>query len=204
MALALVGGVYVAFGGREGVGRGAGPLLEPNPTPVPIPDFAFSLSKVRPIATGKKQDAMAIAHSAASRIQQTLDRLYMTGFIDPNAWGAGRYGDLWRLFASDAVGTARADDSTLTLGSNAGKLYSTVAPHVGQLRVQVLMDKLGHPSTAVAIVHFAARAVTKGGARNVIKSAGQYFLRPSTRGWLIYGYDIHRDDSIIPNTGTTT
>jgi len=50
-------------------------------------------------------------------------------------------------------------------------------------------------------VDFAARAVTKGGARNVIKSSGQYFLRPSTRGWLIYGYEIQRADAPMPNAG---
>ncbi|MFN2545166.1 MAG: hypothetical protein ABR600_11460 [Actinomycetota bacterium] len=203
IAFALIATAYGAF--REhSRGTASGGLPVPEASGTPVPDFTFGLTGVQPIATGAKRDAVAAAHSAALHIEQTLDTLYLTGFLDPNTWVTGRYGGAWQLFTPDAVRTARTDDATLTLGPDAGRMYSAVRPHAGQLQVRVLMDRLGHPSTAVAVVSFSARALRKDGARGVIRSAGHYFLRPSSHGWLIYGYDVNRDDAVLSATGATS
>jgi hypothetical protein len=198
IGLGLAGGVFLAVHGDRAGSPPATSPVAPKPQPSPVPKFAFSLDAVKPIATGKKKDAGAIAHSAAQHIQQTLTRLYVTGFLDPNDWRSGRYTDAWRLFTSDAIAIARRDESTLTLGAQAGRTYDIVMPHAGQLAVRVLMDKYGHPSTAVAIVSFAARAEELNGDKAVIRSGGQYFLRPGPRGWSIYGYQVKRDDAGLP------
>jgi hypothetical protein len=64
--------------------------------------------------------------------------------------------------------------------------------------VRILIDPSGHPSTAVADVTFAARGTKTNGALAVIRSVGQYFLRPSPRGWSIYAYEVTRDDGPPP------
>jgi hypothetical protein len=195
IALGLIAGLYIASQ------PSGGHVAVPSPGAVgklPVPDFSFQLSGVRPIATGKAQGAQDAAQSVASRIQETLDHLYVTGFVDPNAWGQGNYDGIWQLFTPDAVATAHTDESTLTLGTRAGQTYRWLKPHEGRLRVRVLMDKLGHPSTAVALVDFTARGVRRDGHRGIVKSTGQFFLRPRARGWAIYGYQVSRDDGTLP------
>ena len=201
IALGVLAGLYVAFHGNES--RGGSAVSPAHASESPVPAFSFNLAKVQSIATGKKKHAMATAKAAAQHIEQTLDHLYVAAFIDPNAWRSGHYGEAWRLFTSDALPTARSDETALTLGPGAGRTFQSVAPHRGKLVVRVLMDRMGHPSTAVALVHFAARGLREGGPPAAIRSSGQYFLRPSPKGWSIYGYQVKRDDGTVAVAGAS-
>jgi hypothetical protein len=194
LVVGLAGGLYIGLRGDRtptSVEVAPGSI----PSAVTRTQFSFHLGAIRPIPTGRKKNAEPAARGAAQLVSATLDRLYDTGFLDPASWQHGTYGDAWRLFTSDALPTARADESTLTLGAHAGGRYQVVYPHAGHLAVRVLMDRYGHPSTAVAIVSFAARAMELNGQKAVIRSGGQYFLRPGPRGWAIYGYQVKRDDA---------
>lgn len=195
VALSAVATLTVVF---LGSGRGQGPPPAPTPSASPVPHFAFRVARVQPIPTGSKKTAGPAARAAAARIGHTLDSLYLAGFLDPNAWRRGSYGGAWRAFASEAVTQAQVDEPTLTLGPRAGAVFRSVRAHTAIARVRVLVDRLGHPSTAEAAVRFAARGVRADGVTQAIRSTGHYFLRPSARGWVIYAYDVKRDDAEFP------
>ena len=174
-----------------------GSVVTPEPDVV-VPDFAFRLDGVRALDTGAHQGAAHRARHAARNIRKTLTDLYVNGFVDPNSWRRGRFGELWSLFTKEALPQARAEVETLTIGSDANDLYEAVHPKGGVLKVRVLLDRGGHPSTAVASVDFFARGNT--GERFVsISSAGQYFLRPQHNEWSIYAYELRRDDRLKQN-----
>jgi hypothetical protein len=163
---------------------------------VPVPRFDFHVGSVRAIRTGEK-GGIYIAKRAVANIRSTLNRLYRTGFLDPNSWETGSYGDIWSLFDHATLPKARNDLATLTLGQNAGSLYDDVVPARGRLRVRVLLDHAGNPSTAVAIVSFRASGDQTTGETTAIHSKGQYFLRPAENAWAIYGYDVERQDEPV-------
>jgi hypothetical protein len=200
-ALALIGGglgAFLALSGGSGESSGGGSSPSASPSAEPVPHFSFALASVRALPTGSKQGVLKAAHAAAQRIHLTLDQLYVTGFIDPGAWRTGHYFRAWQTFTSDAVGTARRDESTLTLGTGAGRMFRAVRPHAGAMKVRILMDPSGHPSTAVADISFSAQGTMPNGRTDVIRSDGHYFLRPSPRGWSIYAYEVRRNDSPAP------
>jgi hypothetical protein len=194
LVLGAAVGSYVAFhGDPSGVGTGPVPLTRPSAPPPP--KFDFRIASVKPLPTGKTKNIWTTAGAAAQNIRTTLNRLYITGFLDRAAWASGHYGGAWGLFTSEALPTARRDEGTLTLGAAAGRTYQAVTPNAGRLAVRVLMDRYGHPSTAVALVTFSARATQQNGRAMAVRSSGQFFLRPGARGWAIYGYQIRRDDA---------
>src|SRR5205085_10395880 len=120
-------------------------------------------------------------------------------------WRTAHYGDAWRLFSGSVAGTVRKEEATLTLGARAGSRFDSVIPRTGRAAVRVLMDRLGHPLTAVAAVTFAARGMQTNGGRRLIRSAGHYFLRPARHGWAIYAFDVTRSDQpILPAGGSPT
>jgi hypothetical protein len=190
-------GVFFAVHGG-GTGRSAAAPNSHSPS-APAPHFSFNLAKVRVMPTGKKKGAKQAAHAAAMDIRSTLDTVYATGFIDPRTWRSGHYGEAWRAFTKDAISRARSDAATLTLGTRAGSVFNSVEPHAGMLVVRILLNPKGRPKTAVANVGFAARASERSGHVIVIRSTGHYFLRPRAHGWVIYGYEVNRDDGPFIN-----
>jgi hypothetical protein len=196
--LCAAGGAFLAFEHREDASDRGSPSPGPSESGAPVPAFSFEVASVQPLPTGVKKGVAQATHAAATDIHETLDQLYVAGFIDPATWGTGHYHEAWQAFTSDAITTARNDEETLTLGARAGRMFSTVLPHAGSLRLRILIDPSGHPSTAVADVTFAARGTQTNGALAVIRSEGQYFLRPSPRGWSIYAYEVTRDDGPPP------
>ena len=175
-----------------------GGIFRPAPEEQAVPRFDFHMKDVRPIPTGQTgvNGGIVVAKKAAANIRSTLNRLYRTAYLDPNAWKTGRYGDIWSLFDHATLPKARSDLGTLTLGENAGSMYEDVIPAVAKLRVRVLLDHAGNPSTAVAIVSFRATGELQGGIA-AIHSKGQYFLRPAENAWSIYGYDLMRQDEPV-------
>src|SRR2546425_5588672 len=82
VALGLAAGLYLAIHGEPKSTGGGSTSSSPA---APVPKFAFTIGSVRPLTTGKRAHADAVARSAANNIGHTLDRLYLTGFLDPNA-----------------------------------------------------------------------------------------------------------------------
>jgi hypothetical protein len=210
---ALISGVVVialAFGaGWFFFLRDTGPtgnIFRPAPEHQAVPRFDFHMRDVRPIPTGKtgENGGVYVAKKAAANIRSTLNRLYRTAYVDPNAWKTGRYGDIWSLFDHATLPKARSDLGTLTLGENAGSTYESVTPTLGKLSVRVLLDHAGNPSTAVAIVSFRATGDQMHGGIAAIHSKGQYFLRPAENAWSIYGYDLMRQDEPVAATAAGT
>jgi hypothetical protein len=159
-----------------------------------VAGFAFDIHSVRALEVVPKKGAARAAHAAASHIGTALDRLYGAAFLEPSAWRTGHYAAAWDVFTHQVIGQARRSEGTLTLGAHAGSTFASVEPGSGRLDLRVLTDRLGHPSTAVAAVSFAARGTEKSGRRDVIQSTGHYFLRPTPRGWAIYAFDVKRND----------
>jgi hypothetical protein len=191
LAFAAAGFFYLKDSDRTGT-----PWRNPTERHAAVPRFEFHVGSVRAIPTGEK-GGIYIAKKAVANIRSTLNRLYRTAFLDPDAWETGQYGDIWTLFDHSTLPEARSDLATLTLGENAGSVYETVLPSRGRMRVRVLLDHAGNPSTAVAIVSFKASGDQTRGRLAAIHSKGQYFLRPAENSWSIYGYDLERQDEPI-------
>jgi hypothetical protein len=205
----LVVGLVLALGGGHGTTTGASPA--PNrttPTPTPTlrptaalppraPSFDFRVLKSTPVRGSSRTRIKKVRHTtrrAVQNIRDDLGRMYRLAFLVPADWQHDRYGPAFQLFAGTARSTARAHPTLLTLGPDAGKRFSRVASASGTLKIRVLLDRGGHPFTAVATADFRARAVRTAGGATLVHSLGSYFLRPSKHGWLIFGFQVRRKD----------
>ncbi|MBI4260660.1 MAG: hypothetical protein HY658_08855 [Actinobacteria bacterium] len=159
--------------------------------PAAGPSFDFELSSVTQEATGSARIASADLRAAARGIRTTLSELYREAFLDPANWAGQTFDEAWALFDVDAVGAARAEAATLTIGPDAAG-FEAIEVLEGSIQVSVLAGDDGSPFTAVALVTFSAEAVGADGVRVPVKSEGEFLLRPSDRGWLIYGWDLSR------------
>jgi hypothetical protein len=195
---AALGVFFAVRGGGSGGTSAASGSPSPSATTAPVPSFSFNLASVHVLPTGTKKGVLRAAHAAATHIRTALDTVYATGFVDPRTWSTGHYGKAWGEFTKEAIGRARSDENTLTLGARADRVFTSVMPHTGRLDVRILIDPRGHPSTAVANVTFAARGTMRSGQHDVIRSNGHYFLRPRAHGWAIYAYEVTRDDAAEP------
>ena len=199
----IAAGVVVVVGAALGLyfglsGGGSAPPGTASPTSSPsaspVAGFAFDIASVRTLPVVPRKGVARAAHDAAPHIGTTLDRLYGAAFLEPSAWRTGHYADAWDVFTNQVIGEARRSEGTLTLGAHAGSTFASVLHGSGRLDLRVLTDRLGHPSTAVATVSFAARGNEKSGRSDVIQSTGHYFLRPTPHGWAIYAFDVRRGD----------
>ena len=150
VAVAVGVAVFAVLSGGSGSGRSAAGGGSPSASPTPAPRFAFHIASVRVMPTGRKKGVKKAAHAAALDIENTLDTVYTTGFLDPRTWESGSYGGAWRAFTKEAIARARTDEPTLTLGARAGDVFTSITPHNGRLVLQILLDRKGHPSTAIA------------------------------------------------------
>jgi hypothetical protein len=188
VVLGLAAGLILLLQGNNG---------SPSPTesaaPISVPpvgNFSFNVGHVTVVPTGKTAGTQAAGNAAAKNIGRTLDGLYFTGFLNPSAWQSGNYDAAWKLFANEAQAKARKDESTLTLGPDAGSKFSSTAAGLHNAYVKVLMDKAGQPATAVVTVSFTVKGTGKDGTTTNIKSTGEYFLVPRPGGWAITGYAV--------------
>lgn len=172
-------------------GPGPGPSTVPSSGPT-VGNFAFTVKQVKAVPTGVVAGTQQKANAAARSIEHTMDALYFTGFLDPNAWQQGDYGAVWKLFVRGAQKQAKKDEGTLTLGANAGSKFSSVTAGDSTAIVRVLLDPRGNPATAVVTVHFVATAKATDGTTAAIASSGDFFLTPAGKAWTITGYDVSR------------
>lgn len=155
----------------------------------PVADFSFELSKVNGTAPGGDLPGGEI-EGAAEGIRDTLDAMYVAGFIDPSKWDGGSFPEVLEQFDDGAAEQASSDLAFLTLGGEATQV-AFVDPTVGTLRVRVLLDADDHPAGAVAATRFVADGEFKDGRPLFVLHDGTYYLRPDRDRWVITGYDAH-------------
>ncbi|MGH2674087.1 MAG: hypothetical protein ACRDKA_09130 [Actinomycetota bacterium] len=155
----------------------------------PIPDFSFDLSKVNGTAPGGEVQAQEV-RGAADGIRETLDAMYVAGFVDPSKWEGGTFPEVLEQFEGSAAERASADLAFLTLGGEADQV-AFVEPAVGTLKIRVLLGEDRAPAGAVATTRFVGDGEFDDGAALFVIHRGTYYLRPDGDRWLITGYDVH-------------
>jgi hypothetical protein len=154
----------------------------------PVPDFSFQLRRVNAasVATGSE----AGLEEPAEGVRETLDALYVAGFVDPDKWENGSFPEALEQFEGRAARQAKVDVAFLTLGGEASHV-AFVEPVVGKLDIRFLLDADEQPSGAVATTRFVAEGEFEGGDPMFILHDGTYYLRPTGEGWGIVGYDVN-------------
>lgn len=169
-----------------------------------IPAFDFRVARTVPVSVAQS-DAKQLAGAAEAvsvPVTDTMTLLYTEAFLDPANWRDGSYEEVWPLFDGGSQAAAQEDGDTLTLGTTAGDRFEKVDRPRGKITVKVLLDEADEPVTAVAIVTFQALATGKDGTDTMIVSIGQYFLRETPEGWLVYSFSVSRDDQAnVPKPG---
>jgi hypothetical protein len=208
VALIIVVGGGIAFFLLKGHGGSSTPgSITTTGSPAPqTPPFDFKLlgdTAIPSSATTKVADLKPVADRSAQEITTTLNRMYSLAFLDPTNWQKGTYDNVYGFFDLKAQKKAARDAELLTLGSNAGDQFDTVLPANGTLHVRVLMDSSGNAATAVAIVHFTAKATEKSGGTMLVVSSAQYFMHIQEGGWTIFGYSVERNDHPVKSASPT-
>lgn len=197
IALAVV--VVIAVGGYL-LFSGGGPAARIKDIitgPEPVPEFGFEITKVAAVPTDdtEARTLERQAEEVSAEVAESLDLLYVEGFLNPNNWKDAAYDTVWEVFSEEALAAAQEQADTFTLGAAAPDSFKAVAPDRGKLAVKVLFDAKGQPVTAVATVKFLALATNSGGTTGTaIVSEGQYFLRDAGDGWEIYAFSVDRAD----------
>ena len=155
----------------------------------PVADFSFDLSRVNGTAPGGELSSENV-EDAAEGIRETLDAMYVAGFIDPGKWDGGTYPEVLGQFTESAVERASADLAYLTLGGGSDRI-AYVDPALGTLKVRVLLAEGGEPAGAVATTRFVGDGAFDDGGPMFVIHDGTYFLQPDEGEWLISGYDVH-------------
>jgi hypothetical protein len=186
----VVLGVILALGA---VGAGAWFLFLRPGAPIdlggddhPVPDFSFELRKVNAASVGEEESDL---DEAAEGVQETLDALYVAGFVDPDKWEDGTFPEVLEQFDRTAAKQAAADLPFLTLGGEAQQI-AFVEPVLGKVDIRFLVDAEAQPAGAVATTKFVADGEFDGGDPLFVLHDGTYYLEPDDDGWVIVGYDV--------------
>ncbi len=188
-----IGAVVLADGSGGGI-------LPGNDLP-PAPTFAFEVSKptvettaqIDPEATVNEAKAHAEAAPAAAQVATELHDLYVAAFLEPANWTEGSYESVNDFFAAPAQDAAAKQAKVLTAGEGVTELDSIV-PQASTLKLKVLLDALGKPSSVAGIVNFTAKG-TGGGSVYMFKSKGQYVFRKVDGEWKIVSFSVRRADT---------
>jgi hypothetical protein len=158
------------------------------------------------ISTGRSQKAKAhlsakqvrarrarlhrMALSTAKKVRSVVERLYTTAFL-----GVHPPAKRWlRLFANNGARyQAWTRRQVVTIGRKARKVDRLRERH-GKLGVRVLIGRRGHPVTAYAVASFRAVGSLRSGNKVVVASTGRYFLKRGEHRWVIYSFDVGRND----------
>ena len=153
-----------------------------------VAEFSFELGKVGGSAIEERAPEGAL-DEAADQIKETLDAMYVIGFVDPGKWRGGTFPDIYDAFTETAEAKVRADLPNLTVGEDAAKI-DTVDPVSGRLAVRILVDSELNLVAATARTTFAANALAVDGGNVAIQHQGTYYLEPEGDRWLINAYDV--------------
>lgn len=181
----VVLGIIVAIGAVGGVAwyllGGDSPLRE-------TADFSFEFGKVGGSPVAEKASDVDL-QEAANQVRETLDALYVVGFVDSGKWEGGTFPEIYDAFAEDLEPGVRKDLANLSLGADAAKI-DTVDPISGRLTIRFLVDEETELIAATARTIFSANALAKDGGNVAIQHDGTYFMQPQDGRWLIDGYDV--------------
>ncbi len=182
-ALAVVGAalwfVVVRTGGPGGAG-GDGETATPA--------FSFELGRVGGSSVGEPAEE-ADLRRVAEAVRETLDRMYVAGFVDPARWQGGTFPEVLEAFADGARQQAQRDLPLLSLGPDATAIEA-IRPKVGRLHMRFLLDVDGEPAAAIATTSFSGGGTLHDGGPVAVRHDGTYYLRPEEGRWLIVAYDV--------------
>jgi hypothetical protein len=154
----------------------------------PVPDFSFDLSKINGTAPGGEVPAQDV-EAAAEGIRETLDAMYVAGFVDPEKWEGGTFPEVLEQFTEPAEERASGELHQLTLGGEVGRV-TFVEPALGVLKIRVLLDSDGESVGGVATARFVADGQLDGGGPMFVIHRGTYYLQPDGGRWMVSGYDV--------------
>jgi len=155
----------------------------------PVPEFSFRIRRVTAASVGDTPSDDTL-QATAEEIRETLDALYVAGFIDPDEWEGGTFPAVIELFGPGTQERAEADLQALSLGDSFSEIRS-VEPALGTMSVRVLLDAEQRPVSAVAITRFVADGSDRSGQALLVRHRGSYYLAPDEDGrWVIVGYDV--------------
>jgi hypothetical protein len=176
------------------VGTGAWFLFLREGAPIPltesaeVPDFSFELVRVKGDSPAGNIDGDELQDQADS-VKETIDALYVAGYVDPSKWEGGTFPEVLDQFAEGARRQAERDLDQFTLGQDANQI-DVVRPINGRLDVEFVADGDQSPIGAVATTVFAANATLNDGGPAAIQHDATYYLQPDGGRWLIIGYDV--------------
>jgi hypothetical protein len=180
----VVGAVIVAV---IAIGVAAWFLISKNPLRETA-DFSFEFGKVGGSAVADKAPEDDL-QSAAEQVRETLDAMYVVGFVDNAKWKGGTFPELYDAFTDDLEAKVRHDLPNLSLGADAARI-DTVDPISGRLSVRFLVDDQQQLIGATAHAIFAANAVATDGGNVAIQHDGTYYMEPVDGSWLINAYEV--------------
>ena len=153
-----------------------------------VADFSFEFGKVGGSAVAERAPEAEL-QDAAEQVRDTLDEMYLVGFVDHTRWEGGTFPDLYGAFTDDLEGKVRRDLPNLSLGADAARIDS-VDPISGRLSVRFLVNEESEPIAATAHAVFAANALATDGGNVAIQHDGTYYMEPEEDGWLIGAYEV--------------
>lgn len=152
-------------------------------------DFTFELGKVGGSSVAERPPE-ADLRDAAEEIRETLDAMYVAGFVDPAKWKGGNFPEVYDAFTDEIKAKVRADIANLSVGGDAPKIQS-VDPISGRLSVRFLVNAELELIGATAHATFAANALaTSDGGPVAIQHDGTYYMEPVDDTWLINAYEV--------------
>jgi hypothetical protein len=161
-----------------------------------VPEFSFQLVRVKGESPAGNIDGDDLQTEAES-VRETMDALFVAGYVDPGKWEGGTFPEALDQFARSARRRAKKDLDQFTLGTDAEHL-SSVQPVNGRLEVKFLADGEQNTIGAVAKAVFAANGTAKSGGTVAIQHDGTYYLSPEDDGWQIIGYDVRGIIAPVP------
>jgi hypothetical protein len=168
-------------------------------------DFSFEFGKVGGTAVADKASEGEL-QEAAEQVRETLDAMYVVGFVDDTKWKNGTFPELYDAFTDDVEAKARHDLPNLSLGADAAKI-DFVDPISGRLSVRFLVDAEQQLIGATAHAIFAANATATDGGNVAIQHDGTYYMEPVDGAWLINAYEVDgivtRVDQPLPDPNAT-
>jgi hypothetical protein len=153
-----------------------------------VADFSFQLVRVKGDSPEGNVEPEQLEDEAED-IRETLDALYVAGYIDPGKWEGGTFPEALDQFSASVQRQARKEIDQFTLGDDFAHVED-VRPVNGRLDVHFLADGEGSPVGAVAEAVFAANATTTAGGRVAIQHDATYYLLIEDGRWAITGWDV--------------
>ncbi|MGH2712075.1 MAG: hypothetical protein ACRDH9_12850 [Actinomycetota bacterium] len=170
-----------------------------------VANFSFDIGKIGGSAIADRAPESEL-EEAGDQIRETLDAMYVVGFVDPGKWRNGTFPDIYDAFTEEAAEKVREDLANLTVGEDAAKI-DTVDPITGRLSIRFLVDEEVNLIAATAHTTFSANALATDGGNVAIQHDGTYYLEPDGEGWLINAYDVEgivtRVDKPLPDPNAT-